>query len=116
VLPPALQLRREDAQLDEVLDGLGAESEVRRELTEFNERVRRVLYSTHGGPPVTTPQRDVEEEVRRWRARREERRARQRAQAAAARAVQSTEASARPRRRFGRPWFRRTGPRDQRHG
>ena len=76
VLPPALQLRRDDAQLDEALDRLGSEAEVRRELTEFNERVRRVLYSTHGGPPVTTPQRDVEEEVRRWRARREERRAR----------------------------------------
>lgn len=75
VLPPALQLRRDDAALDGALDRLGSEAEVRRELTEFNERVRRVLYSTHGGPPVTTSPRDVDEEVRRWRERRDERRA-----------------------------------------
>jgi hypothetical protein len=80
VLPPALQLRRDDAALDDVLDRLGGEAEVRREVTEFNERVRHTLYTTLGGPPVTTPPRDVEEEVRRWRARRAERRARQREQ------------------------------------
>ena len=99
VLPPALQLRREDAALDDTLDRLAGEAEVRRALTEFNERVRRVLYTTHGGPPVTTPPRDVEEEVRRWRARLAERRTR-RAEAAAP-------AADRPRTR--RRWFRRTG-------
>ena len=80
VLPPALQLRRDDAALDDLLDRLGGEAEVRREVTEFNERVRHTLYTTLGGPPVTTSPRDVEEEVRRWRARRAERRARQREQ------------------------------------
>ena len=94
-----------------MLDRLGAESEVRRELTEFNERVRRVLYSTHGGPPVTTPQRDVEEEVRRWRARRDARRAQQQArQREAASAVQT----ARTRRRWTpRLWFLQKRSRDQ---
>ena len=102
VPPPALQLRREDAGLDEALDRLGSAAEVRREVTEFNERVRRILYTTHGGPPVTTSPRDVEEEVRRWVARREERRARQRAERAAD--VPPDEVG-RARRR----WFRRTG-------
>jgi len=78
VLPPALQLRRDDAALDDALDRLGGEAEVRREVTEFNDRVRHTLYTTRGGPPVTTPPRDVDEEVRRWRSRRAERRARQR--------------------------------------
>jgi hypothetical protein len=104
VLPPALQLRRDDAALDDHLDRLGGEAEVRRELTEFNDRVRRVLYSTHGGPPVTTRPRDVEEEVRRWRARREERRARRTA------ALAAREPEAPPPSRRGRWWpFRRTG-------
>jgi hypothetical protein len=84
---------------------------VRREVTEFNQRVRRILYSTHGGPPVTTSPRDVEEEVRRWRARREERRAARAAEQARTRPEE-------PRRRLGtvRSWFRRKGPRDQRNG
>ncbi len=104
VVPPALQLRRDDAALDDTLDRLGGEAEVRREVTEFNERVRRILYSTHGGPPVTTSPRDVEEEVRRWRARREERRAQRAAETA------SDPAPASPRRaRARRRWFRRSG-------
>ena len=110
VLPPAVQLRRDDASLDEVLDRLGGEAEVRRELTEFNERVRRILYSTHGGPPVTTSPRDVEEEVRRWRARRDERRARQRERQAAA-----PEPERRTRATL-REWYRRRRDRDQRLG
>ena len=101
VLPPALQLRRDDAALDDVLDRLGSETQVRREVNDFNERVRRILYSTHGGPPVTTSPRDVEEEVRRWRARLEERRARRAA------APDRSEPSAHPRTR--RRWFRRKG-------
>src|SRR5689334_15967974 len=106
VLPPALQLRREDAALDDLLDRCASEAEVRRELTEFNERVRRVLYSTHGGPPVTTPPRDVEEEVRRWRGRLAERRAR-RASAGPAgttRATSEVPEASEPRRTRGR-WF-----------
>ena len=80
VLPPALQLRRDDAALDQVLDGLASEAEVRREVTDFNERVRGTLYTTSGWPPVVTSPRDVEEEVARWRQRLAARRAAHRTQ------------------------------------
>ena len=70
VLPPALQLRKDDAELDALLDGLGAESAVRREVEDFNERVREARYQPLGGPPMVTRQRDVDDEVERWRTRR----------------------------------------------
>lgn len=70
VLPPALLMRKEDAELDGVLDGLSSEAEVRREVAEFNDRVRRTLYRTTEGPPMITQQRDVDREVERWRERR----------------------------------------------
>lgn len=70
VLPPAMQLRKEDAELDAQLDSLATEELVRRAVAEFNERVRHALYTTHGGPPITTPQRDPDAEVARWRERR----------------------------------------------
>lgn len=108
VLPPALQLRRDDAALDDLLDSLGSEAEVRRELGEFNDRVRRVLYSNPGGPPVVTPQRDVEAEVARWRERRRLRRE--------AHASRNEPADPAPRRGWlrrgggrGRPWSRLLG-------
>jgi hypothetical protein len=99
VLPPALQLRREDALLDDRLDRLAGEAEVRREVTEFNERVRRVLYSTTGWPPVVTRQRRADEEVERWRQRLTERRAQRRKTQAAEQAAGS---DGRPRRRWRR--------------
>lgn len=74
VLPPSLQLRKEDALLDDHLDSLPAEREVRRELEDFNERVLRARYTTLDGPPLVTMPRDVDEEVERWRARRAVRR------------------------------------------
>src|SRR5437867_383234 len=55
VLPPALAIRRDDAELHDVLDRLATEARVRREVTDFNERVRKALYSTTGWPPVVTP-------------------------------------------------------------
>ena len=70
VLPPALQLRKDDAELDGVLDRLSIETEVRREVEEFNQRVRDALYQPLGGPPLITRQRDVDTEVSRWRERR----------------------------------------------
>ena len=45
VLPPSLQLRKDDAELDERLDKLTAESEVRREVEEFNARVLKARYT-----------------------------------------------------------------------
>ena len=60
VLPPALQVRKDDAELDDRLDRLTSEREVRRELEEFNERVRKARYQPLGGPPMITQERDVE--------------------------------------------------------
>jgi hypothetical protein len=101
VLPPSLQLRKEDAELDDRLDRLGSEADVRREVEEFNERVRWALYRPPEGPPMVTQRRDADTEVARWQ---ERRLARRRAAAEAAEARRSEErAQPRPRRpRFGR--------------
>ncbi|MFW6772915.1 DUF1992 domain-containing protein [Nocardioides sp. CPCC 205120] len=101
VLPPALALRKEDAELDARLDRFATEKEVRRELTDFNDRVRRALYGDPGGPPVLTRQRDVDAEVDAWR----ERLAARRAAAAERAAAVAAERREQQRRR----WFRRTG-------
>jgi hypothetical protein len=74
VLPAALQLRKEDAELDAALDRLTSERDVRQELDEFNRRVVEARRQLQGGPPVITPTRDVDAEVERWRARRRARR------------------------------------------
>lgn len=94
VLPPALALRKEDGELEEQLDRLVTEKEVRRELDEFNARVRRARMQLQGGPPVITPVRDPDAEVEAWADRRE---ARLEAQRAARRALEEQ----RPRSRFG---------------
>jgi hypothetical protein len=75
VLPPALALRREDAELDAELDRMASEEEVRRALADFNQRVVEARRQLQGGPPVVTPTREVEDEVNAWRQRRAERRA-----------------------------------------
>lgn len=72
--PPALTLRVEDTELDARLDRMHRESEVRETLEDFNRRVRDARLQLLGGPPVVTPTRDVEAEVRAWRERREARR------------------------------------------
>jgi len=71
--PPALLLRTEDAELDEKLDRLASESTVREQLEGFNRRVIEARRQLQGGPPVITRTRDVDEEVARWRQRRDER-------------------------------------------
>ncbi|MBZ5737847.1 J-domain-containing protein [Nocardioides mangrovi] len=94
VLPPSVALRKEDAELDEQLDAINYEAEVRRVVEDFNERVIRARYSLHPGPPLVTMPRDVDETVEAWRTRR------------AARRVARTEPAVRPRRRHW--WNRRT--------
>ena len=87
LLPPALAIRKEDAELDARLDRINVESEVRREVEEFNARVRKALYTPPtgpSGPPVITRQRDVDAEVAAWRERRTARIEAQRAARAAA--------------------------------
>lgn len=70
VLPEALQLRKDDADLDAVLDRLGSEQSVREAVEAFNARVVEARRQLRGGPPVITPVRDVEVEVGRWHDRR----------------------------------------------
>lgn len=83
VLPPSLQVRKEDAELDGRLDRLATEEQVRREVEDFNARVRWALYRPPEGPPVVTRPRDPAAEVDRWHARRQGRRAERVAAAAA---------------------------------
>lgn len=98
IAPPALALRTEDAELDDHLDALSVESDVRDVLVDFNARVKEARRQLLGGPPVVTPMRDVEVEVARWRDRREAR------AAAAASAAAAQEAGTRAHR-----WWRRRG-------
>ena len=74
VLPPALALRKEDAELDATLDRESAERVVRELLEDFNKRIIEARRQLQGGPPVITKTRDVDAEVAAWRARRTTRR------------------------------------------
>ncbi|MSY86576.1 MAG: DUF1992 domain-containing protein [Actinobacteria bacterium] len=98
VLPPALQLRKDDALLDEKLDSFTVETDVRREVEDFNARVIRARYTPVDGPPLITMPRDVEETVNAWAERRAARIAAVRAENAARLAAEP----ARARRRW--PW------------
>ena len=71
--PPALTLRVESAELAERLDELTREEDVRELVEDFNRRVIEARRQLLGGPPVVTATRDVDDEVRGWRARRAER-------------------------------------------
>ena len=70
VLPAALQLRKEDAELEAVLDREATEKSVRQVVEDFNRRIVEARRQLQGGPPVVTPTRDVDDEVQRWRDRR----------------------------------------------
>lgn len=70
LLPPSLQLRRDDAALDELLDAQSTEAEARRVLEDFNDRVIAARYSTPAGPPLVTMPRDVDKDLESWRQRR----------------------------------------------
>jgi hypothetical protein len=84
LLPPALELRKEDAELEARLDAITVEREVRRELEDFNRRVVETRRQLQGGPPVVTAVRDVDAEVAAWTERRTARIEAQRAARAAA--------------------------------
>lgn len=74
VLPPALQLRKDDADLDAHLDALGSEREVRSFVEDFNARVIRARYTPVDGPPLVTMPRDVDATLEAWRERQSARR------------------------------------------
>jgi Domain of unknown function (DUF1992) len=105
VLPPALQLRKDDAELDARLDRHTAESEVRRLLEDFNARVMHARYTPVDGPPLVTMPRDVETEVDAWRERRRARRRAAETERARAEAERAEPVSGQPSTR--RRWFRR---------
>lgn len=67
---PSAQLRKDAAELDGKLDLEVMEERVRQIVTDFNARVIDARRQLQGGPPIVTPTRDVDEEVRRWAARR----------------------------------------------
>lgn len=94
--PPAFQLRKESAEVEETLDAMWHESDVREYLEEFNKRVRHARMQLLGGPPVVTPLRDIDDDVRAWRERK-------RASTAAA----SAPSAPAPKRRL---WWRRSRP------
>lgn len=71
--PPALTLRVESAELEAHLDRMHRESEVREAVDDFNRRVIDARRQLLGGPPVVTPTRDADHEIRAWRERREAR-------------------------------------------
>ncbi|KRB78615.1 hypothetical protein ASE01_05020 [Nocardioides sp. Root190] len=101
VLPPALQLRKDDAQLDEHLDTLVSEREARAFVEDFNARVIRARYTPVDGPPLITMPRDVEASIRAWRERQAARRASRRI--AATDAARAADSGTPVRRR----WWRR---------
>ncbi|MDR6907162.1 hypothetical protein J2X63_002870 [Agromyces sp. 3263] len=98
--PPALTLRVENGQLEARLDAMHRESEVREAVEDFNRRVIEARRQLLGGPPVVTPTRDADAEVRAWRERREVRRRQAIEERARLEREQTT-----PRR----PWWRRRG-------
>jgi hypothetical protein len=100
VLPAALQLRKDDAELDGLLDREATERDVRKAVEDFNRRIVEARRQLQGGPPVVTPTRDVDTEVERWRDRRKVRRQRTAAQETA------TSSTAPPKKARWR-WWRR---------
>jgi len=102
LLPPSVALRKEDAELDEVLDKLNVEGEVRRHVEDFNKRVIAARYRLPEGPPLVTMPRDVDAEVAAWAERRTARLAEQR------RRAREVLAEARSKPTPKRRWWRRT--------
>lgn len=68
--PPALMLRKEDAELETTLDALHSPTQVREHLEDFNARIINARRQLNGGPPVITKLRDVAAEVQNWEHRR----------------------------------------------
>lgn len=99
LLPPSIQLRKEDAALDERLDQMRNEADVRHEIEEFNRQVMRGRYQPPAGPPLVTMPRDVDATIAAWADRRARRAAEARARAAAPDERRSSRRRVRRRRR-----------------
>lgn len=68
--PDAFRLRTEHAEFAARMDELRTEKEVRAAVADFNRRVIEARRQLLGGPPVVTPLRDADDEVRAWHSRR----------------------------------------------
>jgi hypothetical protein len=69
-LPPALAIRLDRHRTLEALQALPDEEQVRRQLEELNERIRKAMFAAEIGPASTTLPVDIEVEVGHWRSRR----------------------------------------------
>ncbi|MFI5554823.1 DUF1992 domain-containing protein [Streptomyces sp. NPDC051738] len=74
VLPPALALRKEAEDALAAAHAAPTERAVRKIITDVNVKIRDMLLKPPPGPPLGRKPYDVEEVVREWRERREERR------------------------------------------
>lgn len=92
--PPALMLRKEDAELEATLDALYSKNQVREHLDDFNARIVNARRQLNGGPPVVTKLRDVEVELAEWEQRRTHR------------SVEASQTPAEPKSVRG-PWWKR---------
>ncbi|MEU5716377.1 DUF1992 domain-containing protein [Streptomyces sp. NPDC020403] len=70
VLPPSLTLRKEAEDAREAASRARSEAEVRRMLTEVNEKIRRALLMPPEGPPLNLVPFDVDAAAAEWQARR----------------------------------------------
>ncbi|MER5497593.1 MULTISPECIES: DUF1992 domain-containing protein [unclassified Streptomyces] len=71
VLPPALALRKEAEEVSAAVPGTRTEAEVRRMLTEVNEKIRAAIRRPPPGPLLNLRPFDVEAVVEEWRAARD---------------------------------------------
>ncbi|MEV6488358.1 DUF1992 domain-containing protein [Actinoplanes sp. NPDC051633] len=70
VLPPSLALRRERAEIEQLVDRKPSEQAVRDYVAALNEQIRKARVGLMDGPPTLLPPLDADDVVRGWRARR----------------------------------------------
>ncbi|MCX4537259.1 DUF1992 domain-containing protein [Streptomyces sp. NBC_00841] len=68
VLPPALALRKEAEDVREAVSGARSEAEVRRMLTEVNEKIEAAIRRPPPGPLLNLRPFDIDAVVGEWRA------------------------------------------------
>jgi hypothetical protein len=67
-LPPSLQLRKEAEDAAAAAMAAGSEGEVRRIITDINDKIREALRRPPEGPPLNRGLFDIEQVVADWRA------------------------------------------------
>src|SRR5215469_3828915 len=67
ILPPTLEILRTVEQGLQAIAGLRHEDEVRRAVSQLNDKIRRANFAVTWGPPSTVALLDADEVVARWR-------------------------------------------------